>query len=241
MNLLEAIDARCSRRSYDGEALTPEDADFFRTEIEKINNATGLNCTYVEDASEAFSSFGATYGMFSGVKSVIVLKGLKSTSHLYEKVGYYGEKLILEATSRNLGTCWVGGTYENKDNVLGAAEDEEIVCVITIGKVSDRMSVREKVVGAIVQGRKAPQKRYAADIEEVPAWFEIGIKAVVKAPSARNTQKPFFTLKSGIVRVSVPDDYRFDLTDLGIAKLHFEIAAGGKFALGNNAVLMRDE
>lgn len=50
-----------------------------------------------------------------------------------------------------------------------------------------------------------------------------------------NKQKPHFEYKNGILTATVPNDYRADLTDLGIAKLHFEIGAdnGGHFAFGN--------
>lgn len=31
---------------------------------------------------------------------------------LKEKVGYYGEQLILKVTELGLGSCWVGGTFD---------------------------------------------------------------------------------------------------------------------------------
>ena len=71
---------------------------------------------------------------------------------------------------------------------------------------------------------------------QVPEWVEKGMKCVLLAPSALNKQKPHFEYKSGVLTAGVINDYIADLTDLGIAKFHFEIgAAGGKFEFGNGA------
>jgi hypothetical protein len=37
---------------------------------------------------------------------LIALKGKKSDEHLNEKLGYYGDYLLLEAVRQDLGTCW---------------------------------------------------------------------------------------------------------------------------------------
>ena len=62
------------------------------------------------------------------------------------------------------------------------------------------------------------------------------MRAVQKAPSTRNTQKVKFLYESGVLRASVPETGKFDLVDLGIAKLHFALAAGGRFEPGNGGV-----
>ncbi|MFR1240831.1 MAG: nitroreductase family protein, partial [Butyricimonas faecihominis] len=53
--------------------------------------------------------------------------------YMQEKLGYFGERLILEAVERNMGTCWVGGTFAKDALKPYVKEDEKLYCVIAIG------------------------------------------------------------------------------------------------------------
>ena len=60
----------------------------------------------------SFSSFffsRHTYGTFSGVKNYLVMAAPKGREW-EEKVGYYGEKIVILAQSLGLNTCWAGLT-----------------------------------------------------------------------------------------------------------------------------------
>lgn len=61
----------------------------------------------------------------------------------------------------------------------------------------------------------------------VPDWFINGMRAVQKATLAINLQSEHFTYKSGVVTAEVKGSDNYKLIDLGIAKAHFEIGAGG--------------
>ena len=71
----------------------------------------------------------------------------------------------------------------------------------------------------------------------VPGWFKSGIAAVQKAPSAVNRQPVTFKYKNDTVTASVKDISISGMAlDLGIAKLHFELGAGGgTWCWGNGA------
>ena len=73
--------------------------------------------------------------------------------------------------------------------------------------------------------------------ETVPDWFITGMEAVQKAPSAINRQPVLFTYKDEIVTAAIDDITKEGFAfDLGIAKLHFEIGAGGgTWDFGNSA------
>lgn len=72
--------------------------------------------------------------------------------------------------------------------------------------------------------------------EPLPQWLQNGMKAVLLAPSAKNTQKVMFKYENNILSAQIADDYSMDLIDLGIAKKHFEIGAKGKFEFGNGGI-----
>ncbi len=118
MEQKQAIEQRISRRSF---LQTPIEQQILRQlleAIEEVNETSGLTVSYLEDGSDAFAGF-KSYGMFDGVRAMLVLKGNRELAFLKEKVGYYGEQLILKATELGLGSCWVGGTFDRRSAVRG--------------------------------------------------------------------------------------------------------------------------
>ncbi|MCI8646533.1 MAG: nitroreductase [Firmicutes bacterium] len=235
MNLIQAIEIRKSRRAYDPSPISPKQAALLKSRIDEYNQKSGLSIRFLEDGSFAFSGIRKSYGMFSGVRSLFIMKGPKKDPNLKEKIGYFGELLILEATVLGLGTCWVGGTFDRSG--IRTGEDEELVCVITVGNIPSSQSLKERLIYKAIH-RKTKSIQELCQLQgspdaPFPAWLKTAVKAVRKAPSTRNTQKVMFLEKAGILQAYVPDTYKFDRVDLGIAKLHFELAAGGRFELGN--------
>lgn len=161
------------------------------------------------------------------------MKGKKELINLKEKVGYYGEAFILAITDLGLGTCWVGGTFDRDE--LFVEDSEELVCVVLVGKVA-APSLTEKMMRSATHRKvKSIEERIVSD-QPLPPWLQNGMKAVLLAPSAKNTQKAVFKYENNILSAGIAEDYAMDLIDLGIAKKHFEMEAGGKFEFGNGGV-----
>ena len=239
MDILQAIDIRKSRRKYLQTKIDIEKLQKIYNLIEICNKEGNLCIKIIEDASEAFKGLRKSYGMFSGVKTLIVLNGKIDDKNLEEKAGYYGERIVLEATELGLGTCWVGGSFDRNSDVFKIKENERMVCVITIGNVEAEKSIKEKLVYKMIHRlSKSIEEFYESD-EEVPKWFIKGIKAVQKAPSALNKQPVRFKYFNGKVTASVDDSESYRLIDLGIAKCHFDIAAEGRFSLGNGSEFIK--
>lgn len=239
MNHLEAIIERISRRTYLGEPIDDQSELTLNDLIKLYNMNSGMTSFLLNDGSDAFNSFLKCYGMFKNVVSLIILKGPKDDIDLKEKTGYYGQKLVLQSTQLGLGTCWVGGTFLKDDTLFQIEDDEEVYCVITIGKVSNELSNKEKAISKLLHLKsKDVEDFFSSDVDydSLPDYFIMGYKAISKAPTARNTQKVSVSYKEGLTTISVPDNYKFDMVDLGIAKANFEIAAGGHFPLGNFAI-----
>lgn len=224
-----AIKNRVSKRNFTKEKLSTEEIQKIINLITQINQKSNLTVELLEDGTSAFSNLSKSYGIFHNVRSMLLMKGDKNDIHLKEKVGYYGEELILELVNLGLGTCWVGGTYEKEKLAIG--ENEELVCVIVIGKIDT--SIKDAIIRKVMStNRKDSKERIITDVL-LPDWIEKGLEAVKLAPSARNTQKAMFTYKNNILTASIVDDYVFDMVDLGIAKKHFELESNGKFEIGN--------
>ncbi len=234
MDLMEAIEQRSSRRSYLDTPIHPESIAHFKQLLCSFNQESHLSLQWIEDGARSFEGFGKSYGMFTNVRSFFAMVGKEKDIHLKEKIGYYGEQLVLEATKLGLGTCWVGGAFDKKNCPCQKDEDERLICVITVGNVEKERGLKEKTLYKVVhRGGKSITAMIGTDESILPDWFYRGMKAVQKAPSAANRQPVRFTYKDNTVSAKVGKTDAFQLVDLGIAKCHFEIAAGGKFLLGN--------
>ena len=114
MNYLEAIEVRSSRRAYTEQDIDKEAAEQLKKLLAEINRESGLNLQLYLSTAEGITGLKMSYGMFKNVRNFIALVGNREMPHLKEKIGYYGEKLLLHATTLNLGSCWVGGTFDRK-------------------------------------------------------------------------------------------------------------------------------
>ena len=237
---IKAIDQRCSRRKYIPKPLEPLAAETLQGLIADTNSEANLKMRLIVGNGNAFNGFRRSYGMFSGVRNFIALLGEETDVVALEKLGYFGELLVLHGTALGLGTCWVGGTFDRKACPVELAEGESVVCAITIGYTEDELSAKEKLIRwGTHRKSKTVEQMYIAD-RQVPEWFINGMKAVQKAPSAVNRQPVMFSYQKGIVTASVEkitgSGYAFDL---GIAKLHFKLGAGcGDWNFGNGAAFI---
>lgn len=225
-DLLQAIDIRRSRRKYLTTAIAVSAVETLQTLISEYNSKAKMRL--VLNNGDAFAGLSKSYGMFSGVQNYIALIGDKNDVVGMEKLGYYGELLVLHATALGLGTCWVGGTFDRKSCPVELTDGESIVCVITIGNTEQSLSSKEKLIRWATH-RKTKTIPQMVESDGYDAWwFSDGMRSVQKAPSAINRQPVTFTFRNSVVTASVKDikGDGFAL-DLGIAKLHFELGAGG--------------
>ena len=219
MELIDAIKARHAVRKYTDRPIEAEKIASLRAATETLNAESGLHLQLVLDEPKAFSSGILKYGAISGVRNYFAMVGKKGRES-EEKIGYYGEQLVLLAQTLGLNTCWVGLTFKEVDEVISLADGEQLHCVIALGYGVDA-------------GKQHPlkpiEKFYEAE-GEIPEWFRRGMDAAVLAPTAVNQQKFKFILHEGN---KVSAEPTFSLTgrsylyyDLGIVKCHFEIGAG---------------
>lgn len=220
----KAIDERYSRRAFLPKPL--EHAKKLRERMEIYNQKSGLHIRLVENDQDVMKGISAGYGLFSGVRHFFAMAGKQDEPHLNEKVGYWGERLVLDAELLGLGTCWVGGTFHKEicEEKIGLTPEEKLVCIILVGSVPKQKTIKESMVRlAVRHARKPLDELYTA--EELDESFLDGMRAVRKAPSAFNRQPVHFLYRNHTVFPQVPDPGSFQGIDLGIAMLHFEIGS----------------
>ena len=222
MTIQEAIEARHSVRAYTGQPLAADVVEVLEEKIRELNEKGHLHMQLIRNETKAFQGKLAKYGKFRGVNDYIVMAGQKSDD-LDERIGYYGEQLVLLAQTLGLNTCWVGLSYSKVPGTYVLDAGEVIEAYISIG-YGETQGVSHKI-------KSVEQVSNANDL--TPSWFRQGVEAALLAPTAVNQQKFFFEYipaRDGKpVRVLAKRNFSligFTQMDLGIAKCHFEIGAG---------------
>ena len=215
MDMLELMKKRHSVRQYIPARLHEDDIADLQAEVDACNVESGLNIQLVTNEPQAFKTIFGMYMKIKDISNYLVLIG-DDTPELEEKVGYYGERLVLKCMELRLSTCWMSSNYKQIPGAFTIKDGERLVLVIALGY--------GKVDGFDHDSR---------DIDEVsnvdensPDWFVQGVEAALLAPTARNQQKFYFELLDGNkVKATAKSGY-YTNVDLGIAKYHFEVIAG---------------
>lgn len=218
MTIIEAIEARHSVRSYTERKLSKEVISELQKEIDACNKESGLHIQLVTNEPKAFDGFMAHYGKFSGVQNYVALIGKKS-SDLDERIGYYGERIVLLAQMLGLNTCWVAMTFSKgiTKSKCQINSGEKLVCVLALGYgQSQGVQHKCKAVESVCKTNG-----------EMPEWFKKGMKSVLLAPTATNQQKFFFELDGKNVSAKSTGGF-YSKVDLGIVKYHFEVGVEGE-------------
>lgn len=234
-NLKKAMEIRKSSRAYLHQSVDPDQLERLVSLAAELSDASGLRLVVVADDPDAFHGFRKSYGLFTGVRNYLVLAGNPQSPDFLEKAGYYGERWVLEATSLGLGTCWAGGSFDRKSLHVELKPDEDIALLVVFGVTGETQSLRARLIRKAIhrKGKGVEQLLNASD--QPPNWVLEGMKYVAIAPSAAHRQPVRFSCSGDQVMASVPGRFPMEWVDLGIAKFHFEAAAGpGKWAWGNN-------
>jgi nitroreductase len=222
MTLQEAIKARHSVRAYKEQPLSDADARALEVIIAKLNQEGRLHIQLIRNEPKAFLGPFARYGKFSNVTDYLVMAGVKADD-LDDRIGYYGEQLVLYAQTIGLNTCWVGLSYTKIPGTYVLKEGEVIQAYISIGYGATQ--------GVTHRIKRIDQVSNVSD--DSPEWFRRGVEAALLAPTAINQQKFSFELlpteDGQLPRVLAKRHFSlvgYTQMDLGIAKYHFELGAG---------------
>lgn len=215
MTLQEAIVARHSVRQYQEKPLEAAVVKRLEEEIALCNREGGLHIQLVLDEPKAFTGGMVKYGRFVGVRNYLAMVAPKGAD---ERVGYYGQHLVLLAQTLGLNSCWVGLSVGRQPDRYVIADGEKLHCVVAIGY-------------GVNQGVQHPMRSTESHMNvhgPMPEWFKQGMEAAMLAPTAVHQQR---------FELELVDDHtvaartRFSMVgwtklDLGIVKYNFEVAAG---------------
>ena len=237
MNMMTAIEKRISCRAYADRPLEADRFGALEALVQTLNAESGLNFQLYGPRAEGQEAIAMSAAMFSGpVYCYAALVG-PSDPLSGEKVGYFGERLVLEATALGLGTCWVAGTYDQKSTRAELAEGEKLWDVIPIGYAAAKTPLKQRTIRAAIRAKSRKAEQMAeSDVPwaALPEWFREAVRAVEMGPSAVNRQPVILRWNGGKITAGLRStEHDLVYNDLGIAKLHFELAAAAKGVSGH--------
>lgn len=217
MTLQEALKERHSVRNYQDKKIEKEIVNQLNEMIAKCNEEGNLHLQLVEDAGNTFNRLLNKAMGLGSAPSVIACIG-KDDATLDERVGYYGQQIVLYAQQLGLNTCWAG-TYNPKNVMAEIKDGERLVIVIAIGYgVNGGRDRKSKTFEQVTSGSG-----------DYPEWFVDGVKAALLAPTAVNQQKFMISLEDDKVCIKSKGGFLGNV-DLGIVKYNFEVGSGKKIS-----------
>lgn len=230
-----AIFHRISRRNFDAKGLKPQELDSFREFCHDFKPFNGVRAELSIDSSDrVFKGAIGSYGKIKGAPVYIAFIGDKNDPNINEKIGYFGEGIILEATAQGFGTCWIGGFFNPEviADSLKIQGNEKIYAVTPIGHALEEFSSQENRMRRYLKAHKRiPTEELVTGIgkDEWHKWVEEAIKSARVSPSAHNNQPWEFNVNAESITISVNKKrgtlQQFNRIDCGIALLHIQLGA----------------
>jgi len=260
--VIDVIKARKSIRSYAGDKLLPADKKKIIDYIKKDHHTVfgsrpGFEFIDASDLDPGELKNLGTYGIITGARYFIagIVKKNNKGHHMLVDFGYVFEKIILFLADIDLGTCWLGGTFNKKgfSDKITLREDEIMPGVSPVGIISDKRNLKSSIIRTLAgsKNRKPWEKLFFSGSFLNPlekndsGQYLKALEMVRIAPSASNMQ-PWRVIKE-----KGEDVYHFFIDrskfyqrrsvylnmqyiDMGIALCHFELTAselelGGKW------------
>lgn len=237
------VKKRYSVRNYKEQAIESDKRKAIETFIVSLENPFSPNVQFHMldiQTGQTMQKLG-TYGVIKGARHYIGTTITPEPMAL-EALGYEFEALVLYLADLDLGTCWLGGTFDRQgfSNAM-KIEDGEIFPIITpYGYAADHKHFKEKAMRKLI---KADQRKewqqlffendFQSPLTEAAAGDLAFALAMVRlGPSASNKQPWRILLKDDCCHFyeakepgySKAFSYDIQRVDMGIAAAHFDFA-----------------
>jgi len=256
-DILQAMESRRSVRTFEERDLTAEDREYLESLAADVSgpgplgNRTRLVWLPLEDSRLPDGGRLGTYGVIRGSRGYLV--GIcENTPEAVTDLGYRLEEAIIGLTARNMGTCWLGGTFD-RDSLAGVVPllpGEIIPAIIPVGYSAGRPALKESAMRMLVGADKRKAfldlfffKDFSSPLQEEAAGkMAHALEMVRRGPSASNKQPWRLVLMEDRVHfyLAMTPNYAgnrlgFEMQrlDMGIALYHFEMTRRAQGSSGS--------
>jgi nitroreductase len=241
--LEEIVRRRYSVRTYSDKSVSEEIKSRIRDYMQDLSGPFQAKTIFrlIESSLEPNGEKLGTYGMVKGA-SLFIGAGIENTPQALLALGYDFEKLILFLTTLDLGTCWLGGTFNRGEfaKTMNLPDGMLFPAVTPVGYF-EKKRLGETLVRSFVKAdvRKPWETLFFSDSFDQPLKREaIGVadafalEMLRLGPSASNKQ-PWRVVKTGTAyhfyeqkTPGYSNSFAYDIQelDMGIAACHFHLA-----------------
>ena len=241
MKILDVMRSRRSVRTFDGNALRPEDSRKITDFAEKTETPYGIPIVWkLLDAKKD----GLSSPVIVGTDAYIAGK-MRKVPHAEEAFGYMFEKIVLFAESLGIGTTWIAGTMDRGafEKAVHLKDGEVMPCISPLGIPAKKMSLRETVMrkGVKADSRLPFDQLFFRETFDCPLTeddageLREALEMVRLAPSAVNKQPWRLVIDGHAVHFYEKPDKGYNSNgwdlqkiDLGIAMCHFAEVTGAE-------------
>ena len=255
MDILEAISRRMAVRTYEPGPASMEELEAIRIAGERAEGLTQIEMRFFlrshEQMGREVRGVIGNYGKYIHAPHYIVLASKEGEGYLPD-AGFRFEQMVLEATRRGLGTCWVGLMFKEASlrSNLGLDNSWRVMVLTPIGRAGDPSFVSRSLRAMAGSSTRKP-------LEELFFWQRPGtplpvnvladermarvLEAARRAPSWMNKQPWHFILNDKEILIykkkhQEHDGKDYHLLDCGIAMANLHLAAqavgkGGRWEL----------
>lgn len=240
----QIVKSRTSIRTYTKESLSQDIKSKINTYINELSGPFSPKVTIklLESDTASKDVKLGTYGIIKGASNYLGGAVEKGDLDL-EELGYEFEKLVLYVTSLDLGTCWLGGTFNRGEfaKVMCIKGNEIFPIVSPLGHGTDKRRLLDSFMRFAA---KSKQRKEWSELffngdfsiplkEEDCKDYAFALEMVRLAPSASNKQ-PWRVVKEGntyhfyeLKAEGYSDRFSYDIQrlDVGIGLCHFHLSA----------------
>jgi nitroreductase len=239
----DAIEKRHSVRKYSEEPVSSDLMAEIEQTCDEFRPFPGARAVLVkEPKSDVFKGLIGPILKVKRAPHYVAFVGDTEVNHFETALGYLGEGIILEATTRGLNTCWVTGFFrpDRTEEDVAIRDGEQIVGISPIGYAEES---KDRVGNKREHDRKSLSKLIeSGNLDK--EWVKEALEAARLAPSAVNRQPWRFEVSSTSITISyggLIDWGSSKAIDCGIAMLHVELGARHAGTVGEWVLLPKPE
>lgn len=243
----EAVRKRYSVRNYADREIEDDKKKEIKSFIDSLQNPFGKEVKYYyldKEYSNKKQKLG-TYGVIKGAKNYIGTS-IKLEPMALEALGYELELLILYLTYQDIGTCWLGGTFDRKgfSSAMDVNEEELFPIITPYGYAAEKKHIKEIAMRKAIKadGRKDWSELFFNENFHTPlAKNQAGdlafpLEMLRLGPSASNKQPWRIVLNKEALhfyqhkepKYSEHFPYDIQKIDMGIAAAHLDLSVKEK-------------
>lgn len=243
----ESVKKRYSVRNYKEQEVELDKRKAIESFINSLDNPFGkkVNFHYLDNREMKDEEKLGTYGVIKGAMQYIGTT-IKLEPMALEALGYELEAVILYLAHLELGTCWLGGTFNRKGfaKAMNIEEDEIFPIITPYGYAATKKHMKEIVMRKMIkadQRKEWNQLFYINDFQtpltkEKAGDLEVPLEIVRLGPSASNKQPWRILIKDNACHFyeykqpGYSDSFPYDIqrVDMGIAAAHFDFSVKEK-------------